>query len=268
MSIPSKKAPCVAPAICSWFGMRCLQSLVEYTDKTRVQESLGCLRRRAAAKGKPTTFRCSLMGALWSVPPTPEALGEPYHVYPVTQAKLSLLLRLRFSARWGQGEFLWGNNGKCLSPWIVSGSAWVFLHALRGRFHKIFKHMCNQKWLPIEPCKDRHFQPSRRIQTVFHEVSIIFFRATKTAFFPTSACPRSSWIKLTLKCRRSFPSWEETSIIQSERSCTAECYLVINVKNRINSMPESCEKVWAKATSSIGIVSYHSYFTAIPLCIP
>lgn len=121
------------------------------------------------------------------------------------------------------------------------------------------------------PAETRHFQPSSssRIQTVFHEVSIIFFvQATKITFILTSACPCSGWVKLTLKYSRSYPSEREISIIQGKRSCTAEYYPVINVKNRINSMPKSCEKVWAKATSVIGTISYHSYFTAIPLYIP
>lgn len=48
----------------------------------------------------------------------------------------------------------------------------------------------------------------------------------------------------------------------------AEHYLATNVKNRINSMPKSCEKVCAKSTSIIGTASYHSYFTAISLYIP
>lgn len=210
------------------------------------------------AKGKPITLRCSPMGAGWPVPPTPGELGKLYHVYPVIQAKLSLLLC--FSVRRGQGEFLRGKNGKCLCPWIVSGSAWVFLHALRAWLHKILRHMCNQKWCPTESCRDRHFQPfsSGRSRTVFPRFSIFFFffvQVTKIAFILTSASPWCSCIKLTLKYSRSYPSRGEISIIQCKRSCAAEYYLVINVKTRINSMPKSCEKVWAKATPIIGTVS-------------
>lgn len=114
------------------------------------------------------------------------ALGEHYHVYPVLQAKLSLLLRLGFSARRGQGEFLWGKNGKCLCPWIVSGSAWVFLHALRAWIRKILRHKCNQKWRPIKSCRDRHFQPQQDPNSFPLSFKFYVIQATKIAFILTN----------------------------------------------------------------------------------
>lgn len=134
------------------------------SNKTRIQESFSCLRKHV--QRKTHHLWCFPIGMQSSVPPT-----------PATPAKFSLLLKLHFSARRGQGKFLWGKNGKCLCPWIVSGSVWVFLHALRAQLHKILWHMCNQKWRPTGSCRDRHIQPSNSswIQTAFHEVSIIPF---------------------------------------------------------------------------------------------
>lgn len=230
--------------MCSWFGMRRLQALAG------VQESFSCLGKHVLQPKENPPPSDAPAGARWSVPPTPGVLDKLYHVYPVIQAKLSLLLRLPISARRGQGEFFWGKNGKWFCPWIVSGSAWVFLHALRVWLHKILRHMCNKKWRSTESCRDRHFQLQQDPKSFpwsFNYCFFLFVQATKITFILTSACPCSSWIKTTLKYSRSYPSQGEISIIQGKRSCTAEYYLVINVKTRINLVPK---KLWESLSKS------------------
>lgn len=116
---------------------------------------------------KTQHLSCSLREAGGSVPPTPAVLGDEGRA--VFAVEVELLSRAK--TRPFSGEY-W----KCLCPWIVCGSVWVFLLALRAQFHRILRHMCNQKGRPEGVLQGQTLQPlsCSSIQTVFHEISIAF----------------------------------------------------------------------------------------------
>lgn len=138
------------------------------TNKTRIQKSFSCIRSIFCSQRKTQHLRCSLTDAQGSIPLTPAVLGDLGRA--VFAAEVELLSEVRT-----RQVFL----GEDWKVFVSLDSLWkrVAVSAcLRARFHRILRHMCNQKGRPLESCRDRHFQPPScsRIQTVFHEISVAF----------------------------------------------------------------------------------------------
>lgn len=201
-----------------------------------------------AAKGNPPPSDAPHGRAVsWSSHTSSAGWALPH--LPCHPGKVVFAAELCFFARRGQGKFLWGENGKCLCPWKVSGSVWVFLHASGAGPAKYLGTCVTRSDVQQSPAEtDTSSLPAPAGSKVFHKVSSGFFfvQATKIIFVLTSACPCISCSKHTLKYSSSCSSQGEISVIQGKRSCTAEYYQVIDVKTRINSMLKSCEKVWEK----------------------
>lgn len=197
--------------------MRCLQILAgialikqESRNPSVASGSIFCNQR------KTQHLRCSLRDAQGSVPPTPAVLGDLGRA--VFAAEVELLSKART-----RRVFL-GEDWKDLCPWIVCGSVWVFLLALRARFHRILRHMCNQKGRP-EGVLQRQTLPASQLQqdpNSFPRNCSSFVRATKIVFILASHCPCSSWIKLTLKYTMSSPLTAKSTPNAGKRPCTIE----------------------------------------------